>query len=500
MDRNGTAELQGLVVQTLEARGSLANLRASLRAAVYCAIHEQGSDNKDSLLPPPENLEAVQAAPHGRLMLELVREALVAAGFQKTLSVFDHESASGGDSPLEVVHAAAVGAALSAGPSLTGQLENAATQGLPLLLALMQCCASDDKSYDVSAANPSAYAVSSVPEAKETFSPTSNDAPLSPPKAVETKVAPSSPSNLTAQSPVQRSPGEPREGADDYSGYSFEEDKNVSDEDVVSERGSMSAEKSTDAAVEAFTPPSPPRASPHAPKEPMAPVTSVEVDGEASDSDVMSEHELGSEPDDSDGAEGASGAADSQSFSEKPSSKSNDLREDFAPAEDQSGALPQQEQDTQGQEEKAEEFDSSPSAVLEAADEDAVHEYSDVSESAALAQQLLQSPSPDDTRADSKFSDEAAAVGGEGQDNMSGMPPVEVASEHKALADVDGPSPEWDQGDVNATSTSDQSDHDIPPPPPPLVVPDASPAPNPDSTTLCTDTTTLDTTTVCTDW
>ena len=35
-------ELRGLVMSTLEQQGALAKIRASLRAAVFCAIHEQG--------------------------------------------------------------------------------------------------------------------------------------------------------------------------------------------------------------------------------------------------------------------------------------------------------------------------------------------------------------------------------------------------------------------------------------------------------------------------
>ena len=35
-------ELRGLVMNTLEQQGALAKIRASLRAAVFCAIHEQG--------------------------------------------------------------------------------------------------------------------------------------------------------------------------------------------------------------------------------------------------------------------------------------------------------------------------------------------------------------------------------------------------------------------------------------------------------------------------
>lgn len=36
-------ELRGLVMNTLEQQGALAKIRASLRAAVFCAIHEQGA-------------------------------------------------------------------------------------------------------------------------------------------------------------------------------------------------------------------------------------------------------------------------------------------------------------------------------------------------------------------------------------------------------------------------------------------------------------------------
>jgi len=471
MDPNGTAELQGLVVQALEARGSLANLRASLRAAVYCAIHEQGSINKNSLLPPPKNLKAVQAAPHGQLMLALVREALVAVGFQKTLSVFDHESVSGGNFPLEEVHAAVVGTALSAGPSLTGRLENAATQGLPLMLALVQCCASDSdvSSIFLAAARHSDHAVSSVPESKEIFPPTSNDAPLSPPKPFDAKQASLDPSSSTPQSYLEKT----KEDADNYDELSFEEDKNVSAEDAVFERDSTTAEEITDVAVEAFTPPSPPRAS-FAPKEPMPVVSSVEADGEASDSDVVSEEELGSEPDDSDSAEGASGTADSHSFSGKAPSRMDELQADSKAVEEENAAHSSSEaQDIPGQEEKGGESDSAPSTALEAAEEDSAQERSDITEAAALAQQ----PTLDDTKDNGgSSSDDAAGMVDEGQDNMAGKLPV-VESELKAVDDVDGPSPESEQGDANATSTSDQSDHDIPPRPP--VVPDASPSPSP---------------------
>lgn len=91
-------DIEDQVVKILEGQGVLATLRASLRASVYCAIHEESNE----ILQPPKQFEILQSNKNFNLSLILVRELLKKAGLNKTLSVFDHESSNSSGRNLNV--------------------------------------------------------------------------------------------------------------------------------------------------------------------------------------------------------------------------------------------------------------------------------------------------------------------------------------------------------------------------------------------------------------
>ena len=68
------AELSGIVLQTLEARGVLGKIRAELRANVFSAIHEQRGIASDRPNPSLAALRANDGA--GRVAAGLLRELL----------------------------------------------------------------------------------------------------------------------------------------------------------------------------------------------------------------------------------------------------------------------------------------------------------------------------------------------------------------------------------------------------------------------------------------
>ena len=169
-DDGATTEvLQGLVVQTLEAQGVLATMRASLRAAVFCAIHNQDAGH----LPPPPGLKKLAAAEHGQLALALARELLSTAGMTQTTSVFDHEvnavvGAAASQAPTPSSLARGLG---STSPALESELAERAGTGLPLLVALMQAVAAGALQPAQPAAPAAAAAVAAGPGPDQPSSP-----------------------------------------------------------------------------------------------------------------------------------------------------------------------------------------------------------------------------------------------------------------------------------------------------------------------------------------
>ncbi|KAF7273771.1 hypothetical protein GWI33_013526 [Rhynchophorus ferrugineus] len=84
-------ELRDLVSQTLEKNGSLAKIRAELRASIFLALEEDIKLNKQQ---PLQNLrvQSYLETPEGRTMFCLVREFLEFFNLQFTISVYEPES------------------------------------------------------------------------------------------------------------------------------------------------------------------------------------------------------------------------------------------------------------------------------------------------------------------------------------------------------------------------------------------------------------------------
>lgn len=124
--------LKGLVVDTLEERGVLSNLRASLRAAVFLAVQEQAASiHTPSTLPL---LSSTLSAPQGPETLALVRELLASCGMRKTLSVFDAEAGQQQLDSLPDTNTAV---------QMFG-LKSSTIKGEPLLLSVLQGAAGGD--------------------------------------------------------------------------------------------------------------------------------------------------------------------------------------------------------------------------------------------------------------------------------------------------------------------------------------------------------------------
>ena len=80
-------------IAALEKQGVLPDLRATIRASIFCSLHEQ--EAKEMVAPPPEGLKRLRETEHAPLTTALVREFLKKTGMERTLSVFDHEISTG---------------------------------------------------------------------------------------------------------------------------------------------------------------------------------------------------------------------------------------------------------------------------------------------------------------------------------------------------------------------------------------------------------------------
>ncbi|XP_063217968.1 centrosomal protein 43-like [Bacillus rossius redtenbacheri] len=89
-------ELRNLVEKTLEKNGTLAKLRAQLRASVFLALEEQ--DISEVFVSKP--LQEFVSTTEGALVACLVREFLECFGLDISLSVFDPETGVGKDYEL----------------------------------------------------------------------------------------------------------------------------------------------------------------------------------------------------------------------------------------------------------------------------------------------------------------------------------------------------------------------------------------------------------------
>jgi hypothetical protein len=69
-------------------------VRATLRASVFSALHEQAATAANATVAPPPLLAALKHHPQGALALALVHELLTAAGCTHTLKVLGHEAVS----------------------------------------------------------------------------------------------------------------------------------------------------------------------------------------------------------------------------------------------------------------------------------------------------------------------------------------------------------------------------------------------------------------------
>jgi hypothetical protein len=85
--------LRSLMIAALEKQGVLPDLRATIRASIFCSLHEQ--EAKEMVAPPPEGLKRLRETEHAPLTTALVREFLKKTGMERTLSVFDHEISTG---------------------------------------------------------------------------------------------------------------------------------------------------------------------------------------------------------------------------------------------------------------------------------------------------------------------------------------------------------------------------------------------------------------------
>ncbi|CAM9706612.1 unnamed protein product [Phaeothamnion confervicola] len=74
--------LKEVVMDALEAKGVLGQIRASLRAAVFTCIDEYGAGLLGEDVPKPRDTE------EGALAVQLVRDFLSHFGLGQTLSVF----------------------------------------------------------------------------------------------------------------------------------------------------------------------------------------------------------------------------------------------------------------------------------------------------------------------------------------------------------------------------------------------------------------------------
>lgn len=83
-----THELRQLLLQTLDKKGVLSEIRANLRANVFCALYEQ---KEAEGMPSSAQVEKLRSSEYGMMSLELVRDFLSSLGLQHTLSVFNHE-------------------------------------------------------------------------------------------------------------------------------------------------------------------------------------------------------------------------------------------------------------------------------------------------------------------------------------------------------------------------------------------------------------------------
>ena len=143
-------ELRNLMFAALEKQGVLTDVRATLRASIFCALHEQEAKE---ICTPMSALTKLRGDEHAKLGMSLVREFLKSAGLQRTLSVFNHEIAIG---TLETT--AEVQPQLSSAEALVDQLEVLRTsadmgvlatsdldrpemEGLPLLVRLLHILA-----------------------------------------------------------------------------------------------------------------------------------------------------------------------------------------------------------------------------------------------------------------------------------------------------------------------------------------------------------------------
>jgi len=103
-------ELRQLMLQTLDKKGVLAGVRATMRAGVFCALHEQQALASPPLAP---QIVALRASEYGYILqyrrllsgafaisypvpvralsVALVRDFLVTLDCVHTLSVFEHE-------------------------------------------------------------------------------------------------------------------------------------------------------------------------------------------------------------------------------------------------------------------------------------------------------------------------------------------------------------------------------------------------------------------------
>ena len=143
-------ELRNLMFAALEKQGVLTDVRATLRASIFCALHEQEAKE---ICTPMSALTKLRGDEHGKLGISLVREFLKSAGLQRTLSVFNHEIAVGtlGTTAeiqpqlssaeelvdqLEVLRTSA-----DMGVLATSDLDRPEMEGLPLLVRLLHILA-----------------------------------------------------------------------------------------------------------------------------------------------------------------------------------------------------------------------------------------------------------------------------------------------------------------------------------------------------------------------
>lgn len=92
MSTEEDTELRDLVAHTLESTGALGNIRAQLRANVFLALEDQGSNDKKSFVN--DKLEKFVSTRSGRIITCLIYEFLEYFNLDFTLAVFEPESNS----------------------------------------------------------------------------------------------------------------------------------------------------------------------------------------------------------------------------------------------------------------------------------------------------------------------------------------------------------------------------------------------------------------------